>query len=474
MNIINTVKDFCNKHKIILVIVTSIICVLLVGLMVYNYLLLPRIELKGSKRIVIDYQEEYIEKGYQARYFDEDLTKDVKVKGKVDTNKLGTYEIIYEVTKGKFKKQVVREVVVKDNSAPVINISEEKDIILCPGSEFKSEEFTASDNYDGDLTKSVEVIVEDDLVTYKVTDKSGNSTKVFKNLIYKDEEVPILNLVGNDIAYAFIGEDYVEKGYSASDNCSGDITNKVSVSGSVDTSVEGSYTLTYEVSDDSNNKISKTRTVIVTERGKNGVIYLTFDDGPQSGTTNVILDVLKEEGVKATFFVTNKGPDDLIKRMHDEGHTVALHTATHDYATVYSSVDNYFNDLYTIQNRVKRITGVESKIIRFPGGSSNTVSRKYSQGIMTTLTREVLNRGFKYYDWNVSSGDAGGASNSGDVYNNVVNGVKKNRSNIVLLHDIKGITRDAIRDIIRFGKDNGYSFERITMDTEMVTQRVNN
>ena len=93
---------------------------------------------------------------------------------------------------------------------------------------------------------------------------------------------------------------------------------------------------------------------------------------------------------------------------------------------------------------------------------------------MTTLTREVLNRGFKYYDWNVSSGDAGGASNSGDVYNNVVNGVKKNRSNIVLLHDIKGITRDAIRDIISFGKDNGYSFERITMDTEMVTQRVNN
>ena len=94
MKIINKVKDFCNKHKIILVIVTSIICVLLVGLMVYNYLLLPRIELKGSKRIVIDYQEEYIEKGYQARYFDEDLTKDVKVKGKVDTNKLGTYEII--------------------------------------------------------------------------------------------------------------------------------------------------------------------------------------------------------------------------------------------------------------------------------------------------------------------------------------------------------------------------------------------
>ena len=90
------------------------------------------------------------------------------------------------------------------------------------------------------------------------------------------------------------------------------------------------------------------------------------------------------------------------------------------------------------------------------------------------LTKEVLNRGFKYYDWNVSSGDAGGAGSSTEVYNNVIYGVKKNRSNIVLMHDIKGITRDALRSIITYGKENGYSFERITLDTEMVTQRVNN
>ena len=462
------------KKKVIIIIV-SILCILVGGFMAYNYLLLPKIELKGSKRVVIDYKEEYVEKGYKASYFDEDLTNDVKVKGKVDSEKLGTYEITYEVGKGNFKKRVVREVIVSDKTAPVINISDSKEVILCPGSKFKQEEFTASDNYDGDITKNVTVEVLDNEVIYKVVDKSGNSTSIRKTLIYKDETVPVLNLNGNDVVYTFLGEDYSEKGYSAADNCSGDLSNKVTVNGNVNKDVEGEYVLKYEVVDDAGNKTEKSRKVIVAERGKNGIIYLTFDDGPKSGTTNVILDILKEEGVKATFFVTNGGPDDLIKRMHDEGHTVALHTATHDYANVYASVDSYFNDLYSVQSRVKRITGVESKIIRFPGGSSNTVSRKYSEGIMTTLTSEVLRRGFKYYDWNLSSGDASGGNISSDyVKNNVINNLKKNRVNMVLLHDIKVVTRDAIRDIIRYGKDNGYSFEKITMDTSMITQRVNN
>ena len=161
--------------------------------------------------------------------------------------------------------------------------------------------------------------------------------------------------------------------------------------------------------------------------------------------------------------------------MHDEGHTVALHTATHNYATVYASVDSYFNDLITVQNRVKNITGQTSYIIRFPGGSSNTVSRNYSQGIMSTLTSEVVRRGYRYYDWNVSSGDAaGGSPSSEQIKNNVINSLRKDRSNMVLMHDIKACTRDALRSIIRYGKENGYTFEIITMNTEMVRQRVNN
>ena len=113
-------------------------------------------------------------------------------------------------------------------------------------------------------------------------------------------------------------------------------------------------------------------------------------------------------------------------------------------------------------------------IIRFPGGSSNTISRRYCQNIMSTLTSEVLNRGYHYFDWNISSGDAGSVKTASGVYNNVVKNLSKTRTNMVLMHDIKSYTKDALRDIIRYGKENGYRFERITMDTKMITQRVNN
>ena len=189
---------------------------------------------------------------------------------------------------------------------------------------------------------------------------------------------------------------------------------------------------------------------------------------------------MKKTNVRATFFVTNNGPDSLIKRIHDDGHSIGLHTASHNYEKIYSSVDNYFNDLYSVSDRVKRITGEESKIIRFPGGSNNTVSKKYSEGIMTFLTNEVLIRGYRYYDWNVDASDAWQcAKNSVSdkkkcVYNNLVNKLSKNKANIVLMHDIKKHTADSIEDIIKYGKDNGYDFEAITSDTAMIRFRVNN
>jgi len=156
---------------------------------------------------------------------------------------------------------------------------------------------------------------------------------------------------------------------------------------------------------------------------------------------------------------------------------MALHTATHNYATVYASPDSYFNDLNQVSARVKNLTGVDSKIIRFPGGSSNTVSRRYYPGIMTYLTKEVLNRGYHYFDWNVDADDAVGCVKSASpscVYKNVTKGLKKNRNNIVLMHDVKSYTADALRDIIRYGKNNGYTFKQITMSTPMVWEKVAN
>ncbi len=450
------------------------LCILCLGTVLFTYLAFPQIKLNGKSSVELNYKEVYKEKGFKATYLGKDVSGDVKVKGKVNSKKLREYKITYSV-KGLFTKKVTRKIKVKDLSKPVIKLSEGKEVYLCPGEKYYGEEYTAVDNYDGDIKDKVKVSLEEDTINYSVVDNAGNKTSITKKLIYQDNDKPVITLTGSTFVYAFVGEQYKELGYSASDNCSGNITNKVKVENNVNIGSSGNYTVKYSVVDDGGNTAVVERTVIVSERGRNGTIYLTFDDGPQNGTTNVILDILKEEGVEATFFVTNKGPDSLIKRMHDEGHTVALHTASHNYATVYASVDAYFADLNSVSARVKRITGVDSRIIRFPGGSSNTVSRRYSSGIMTTLTQEVVNRGYRYYDWNLSSGDAaGGSPTSTQIYNNVVYSLRKDRINMVLMHDIKTYTRDALRDIIRYGKNNGYTFEKITMNTEMVRQRVNN
>ena len=203
-----------------------------------------------------------------------------------------------------------------------------------------------------------------------------------------------------------------------------------------------------------------------------GVIYLTFDDGP-SEHTGRLLDTLKKYNAKATFFVTGRGDDALIKREHDEGHTVGLHTWSHVYSEVYSSVDNYFADLYKIRDRVKNITGEDPKLIRFPGGSSNLVSAQYTKGIMSTLAREVENRGFRYFDWNVVSGDAGGTYTSDGVYNNVTSRLHEG-ANVVLQHDIKDFSVDAVERIIQYGTANGFTFEALKFDSPGMHHGINN
>ena len=456
------------KKKLFLIIGLIVLLVLGVLFSVYEFILLPSINLKGKNPTIVKYESKYVEKGFSAKYLGKDVSKDVKVSGKVNGKKLGEYKITYKVGSGIFTRKVIRKVLVKDLEKPKMDISKD-DVYVCPGSDFVPEKVTATDNYDKKIKVKNILSKDKSSVTYSATDSSGNTTSVTKKVLYEDKTPPKIEVIGGEEMYIKLGDQFDDPGVKVIDNCDGEIKD-VKRDGSWNANEIGDYTLTYTVTDKAGNTSKATRKVIVS----NGVIYLTFDDGPNSGTTNVILDILKEEGVKATFFVTNSGPDELIKREFDEGHTVALHTASHNYAIVYASVESYFNDLNQVSERVKRITGQESKIIRFPGGASNTVSRRYSNGIMTRLTQEVLNRGYKYYDWNISSGDAGSTTQASGVYSNVVNSLRHDRVNMVLMHDIKPYTRDAIRDIIRYGKNNGYRFEKITMDTEMITQRVNN
>ncbi len=194
------------------------------------------------------------------------------------------------------------------------------------------------------------------------------------------------------------------------------------------------------------------------------VLHLTFDDGP-SENTQAVLDILDRYDAKATFFVIGQNIDyyDLIKKEYDKGHTIGLHSLTHDYQTCYTSVDGYFQDLEGMGAIVKDQIGYVPCFIRFPGGSSNTISTNYAKGIMTTLTGEVQKRGYQYYDWNVSSGDGGVLSTEDIIAQSTDASLLEFDSITLLCHDAVGkeTTVEALPTIIEHYLDKGYSLEAI-------------
>lgn len=458
--------------------------ILIIGLLsIFLIWLNPSVYLKGKEKLELDVYTNYKEPGYSASFLLKDLTSKVIVTSNIDNQKLGTYEVRYDLSYGAYHTKKTRYVNVIDRKKPIISLKGESSVSVCPSKSYVEEGYKAEDNYDGDITEKVKLEVNKNEIKYTVKDNSNNEASITRKIIYEDKEAPTLTINGNNIINIYLGTTYEEPGYTATDNCEGDITDNVTISGSVDTNTVGEYTLTYSVSDKNKNMSTITRKVKVIKKdtpigsGDGKVIYLTFDDGPSASITPYILQILKEENVKATFFVINH--DDslnyLIKQESDDGHTVALHSYTHDYSYIYSSVDNYFEDLTAIENKVKSITGKKSTVIRFPGGASNTVSRKYQSGIMTTLSKEVVNKGYNYFDWNVDSDDAGGARNKEAVYQNVVNNLYY-QNNVILMHDFENNykTLEALRDIIQYGKQNGYVFKAITDNTPPSRHAVNN
>lgn len=287
----------------------------------------------------------------------------------------------------------------------------------------------------------------------------------------KDVKAPEIVLKGVEVVAVKVNTEYVEEGATAKDDCDENV--QVVKEGAVDVGAVGVYEVKFKARDAAGNASEMVRMVrVVNPADGQRVVYLTFDDGPSEHTAR-LLDVLKKYNVKATFFVTGYGDDAMIRREFDEGHTVALHTNTHNYAYLYSSDAAYFEDLYAVRDRVQRITGVAPSLIRFPGGSSNTISAVYSAGIMSRLVGEVGRRGFAYADWNVSSGDAGGAQSADAVYNNVISRLGEGQY-VVLQHDTKGFSVDAVESIVQFGLRNGYTFMAMTPDSYLAHHGVNN
>ncbi|MDO5292527.1 MAG: polysaccharide deacetylase family protein [bacterium] len=200
------------------------------------------------------------------------------------------------------------------------------------------------------------------------------------------------------------------------------------------------------------------------EQEKSGkVVYLTFDDGPYKSTPE-LLDVLDKYNVKATFFVTaqfltGQKLIDSLKEIDRRGHVVAVHTFSHRYNEIYSSVDSYLEDYEKMADIIFEATGKRNNIFRFPGGSN----AGYSSHIREDLLSAVKSKGLVYYDWNAYDGDCDGFTGEKLIEKAVTESSYKDKS-ILLMHDIPGkeAVIDALPSIIEQLQKKGYEFRTLS------------
>lgn len=427
-----------------------------------------------SEEISIGYSEAYADDFGQICYGNVVSCEEVEISAsgdEIDTKVLGDYERKFLVRFHEQERELTQRIHVVDKKAPEI-FSEVQVASVCPNGKIPDFEMKIFDDYDGEITEKAKKEFRDEKVFVSVSDSSGNESVLEFDATVEDKKAPEISLNGADTIYMTVDLPFDVPEPTVVDNCN---ELEIKTEGSVDKTKIGTYKLVYSAIDESGNETKVERTVIVNPTPDRGTIYLTFDDGP-SGHTDRLLDVLKKYNVKATFFVTGSGSDSSIKRMFDEGHAIGLHTFSHNYAYIYQNVNNFFEDLNKIQTRVENITGKKTYLMRFPGGSSNTVSKNYDGGkkIMSQLVNDVTAKGYRYFDWNVSSGDAGEASTVNQVYNNTVNTLKQGGSSVVLQHDSKGFSVDAVERIIQYGQAHGYKFMKLDTSSFAAHHGVNN
>ena len=188
------------------------------------------------------------------------------------------------------------------------------------------------------------------------------------------------------------------------------------------------------------------------------ILHLTFDDGPSNSTTPVILDILKERNVKATFFLigqnVRRNPA-LARRIAEEGHTIGVHTDSHVYRKVYASVDSFIDDFNRAARSIEEATGVQPKIFRFPGGSVNDFNRRNRKAII----KEMNQRGYIYYDWNANMEDTLETEKEA-ILKSAVRSAAGHERIVMLAHDTKPATARSLNSLLDLFQE--YRMEAIT------------
>lgn len=434
------------------------------------------VQMYGDDNILLEYGEPYVESGarallYSSLFWEGEQVLDeqyLRVITDYREDALGKFTVTYEANILDLTAQAQRQIRIIDTVPPVLTLVEPTGYMVQPGNVFEEPGYKAIDNFDGDITHRVICKFEDELITYAVTDSSGNPAVVKREVPGYDPVPPVITLVGGERMTLTPGTPYVEPGYTATDSDGTDLTAQVTVEGEVDWLTPGIYPVVYTVYDDMQNKTTVARKVTVVAQPRPEVIkptqptiYLTFDDGP-GPYTETLLELLDLYDAKATFFVVDNDLDHMLKKIVDKGHAIGIHSISHRYEEIYSSPEAFFQDLYQMQDLIERNTGVKTTLMRFPGGSSNEISRNYYPGIMSILTEAVQDAGFQYFDWSVLSGDAGETTSSQKVAENVINGIAGKSYAVVLQHDIHRYSVDAVEDILLWGQNNGYVFEALT------------
>jgi peptidoglycan/xylan/chitin deacetylase (PgdA/CDA1 family) len=219
-----------------------------------------------------------------------------------------------------------------------------------------------------------------------------------------------------------------------------------------------------------NDKVAlKTKQVIGSGKGSK-VAYLTFDDGP-SPYTNRVLNILKEYNIKATFFVNGRADAtslSVYRRIVNEGHSIGNHTYTHKFQNIYTSVQAFDNDFNNLQDLILNTTGVTMDIMRFPGGSNNAISNSYSVGAMNMLTTKYKSMGYTYFDWNVSAGDSWEDATASYVIDRITSQCRYKTFAIILMHDSRSTTPDALESVIQTLTSYGFKFMPLSSSTPVI------
>ena len=197
-------------------------------------------------------------------------------------------------------------------------------------------------------------------------------------------------------------------------------------------------------------------------------VYLTFNSVP-GDNTEAILDVLAQYQVKATFFVVgseDEADNAIYQRIVNEGHTIGMHSYSNQYSLIYSSTDAFKEDYLKLSDLLYKLTGTKAKYYRFPGGSGNQISNVNMAEFVHVLNQEQIT----YFDWNVSAGDAASNYTKDDVLSNVLDGVSKYKTSVVLLHDgtNKSTTVEALGPLIESLQNQGANILPIDENTNVI------